>query len=224
MHAQPSRATRVALAIAIAFGATGIAPASAETRPRMTLCSNPRTRVVHSSPSGRCAGNERKVVVGDRGARGATGPQGPTGAAGPTGAMGTTGVTGATGTTGATGPSGGPTGPTGAAGSTGALGPTGPTGPTGATGTTGATGATGSAGVNAFHKVVSSSSGAPTGQLTATCAPGEVVTGGGFNGTSDVDVIVSAPSSTGNAWSVSFVFNTGTVTATAICVAGTMTS
>jgi hypothetical protein len=163
------------MAVAVVLGATGIAPATAQTRPRMTLCSNPRTRVVHAAHNGKCARDERRVVVG-RGLRGPTGPRGRPGA----------------------------------------------TGATGATGPTGATGATGSAGINAFHKVESSSSNAITGTVTATCAAGEVVTGGGYTDSGEVQVIVSAPSSAGDAWIVSFLFNNGTITATAICVAGTM--
>jgi hypothetical protein len=166
---------RVAMAVAVVLGATGIAPATAQTRPRMTLCSNTRTRVVHSAHNGKCARNERRVVVG-RGPRGATGPRGKPGA----------------------------------------------TGATGATGPTGATGATGSTGVNAFHKVISTSSSAITGTVTATCGPDEVVSGGGFAGSGEVEVIVSAPSAAGDAWTVSFLFNNGTISAIAICVAGTM--
>jgi hypothetical protein len=180
----------VALAVAIVLGATGIAPAIAAPRSHMTLCANRRTHVVHSARSGRCARNERRVVVG-RGTRGVVGPRGSTGPAGVTGA-------------------------------TGASGPTGALGPTGVDGAAGPTGPTGDAGVNAFHKVTSTSSTGPTATLTATCAPGEVVTGGGFTGTSDVVLLTSAPTAAGDGWTVSFIFNTGTVTATAICVAGTM--
>jgi hypothetical protein len=69
---------------------------------------------------------------------------------------------------------------------------------------------------------VSSSSVAVTDTLTATCAPGEVVSGGGWTDSGEVQVAVSAPSAAGDAWTVFFRFNTGTITATAICVAGTM--
>jgi len=175
MQRLPASGARLALAVAIVLGATGIAPAIAASHPRLTLCANRRTHVVHSARHGRCAHNERKMVVGP-GARGATGPRGLPGASG---------VTGATGVTGPTGP-------------------------------------TGSAGVNAFHKVVSGSSTGPTASLTASCGPGEVVSGGGFTGTADVVVLTSAPTVAGDGWTVSFIFNTGTVTATAICVAGTM--
>ena len=67
----------------------------------------------------------------------------------------------------------------------GAAGPTGPTG-TGATGASGPTGPTGAAGANVFHMVTS----APTSvdaTITASCAPGEVVTGGGYTGSATRD-------------------------------------
>jgi hypothetical protein len=164
---------RVAMAVAVVLGATGIAPATAQTRPRMTLCSNTRTRVVHSAHNGKCARNERRVVVG-RGPRGATGPRGKPGA----------------------------------------------TGATGATGPTGATGATGSTGVNAFH-IVSQDSNIGAGSVTVTCAPGEVVTGGGADAPNAV-LKGSAPTVVGDGWTISVSGNSGTITVTAICVAGTM--
>jgi len=218
--------TTARVACACAFiamlGVSVLAPAGAAVHARITLCWSHHDRVVRFSRNGECARTERKVVLG----RGDTGAQGPTGPQGPSGAIGMTGATGVQGATGATGPSGGPIGPTGGTGATGAQGPTGPTGPTGvtgATGTTGATGPTGSPGVNAFHEAFSATSTAATGTLTATCDAGEVVTGGGFTDTAAGQIISSAPSVAGNAWTVSFILNSGTVTAIAICVEGTMT-
>jgi Collagen triple helix repeat (20 copies) len=171
MQRLPTSATRVAFAVAIVLGATGIAPAVAAPHPRITLCANRRTHVVHSGRSGRCARNDRRVVVGDAGPRGATGPRGPQGVAGPTGA-------------------------------------------------TGATGPTGSAGVNAFHKVTVADSSVVTGTLTAACDVGEVVSGGGVDAPDGI-IHQSAPTAAGNGWTLAVSGNSGTVTVTAICVAGT---
>src|SRR5690349_18559458 len=163
-------ATSVAFAVtAVVAGADGAAGDS--TRAHVTVCWSRHDRIVHVSPSGRCGRNQTRFVFG-RAAAGARGPQGPPGPAGATGA------TGASGATGATGPSGGPTGATGSAGATGA---TGAVGPTGATGPSGAIGPTGSAGVNTFHKVSVLDSTVVTGSVTANCANGEVVSGGGFD-------------------------------------------
>src|SRR4051794_6316341 len=211
------------------LGVSVVAPAGADVHARITLCWSHHDRVVRFSRNGECARTERRVVLGkgDTGAQGPSGPQGPTGAIGATGvtgADGATGATGAQGATGATGPSGGPIGPTGVTGATGATGAQGPTGPTGATGVgttgatggtgaqgvtgatgptgagaTGATGPTGSAGVNAFHKVVVTNSAVVTGSVTASCNPGEVVTGGGFDAPSAV-IHRSAPTSAGDGW------------------------
>lgn len=220
-------ATSVAFAIT-AVCAGGDAAAGDSTRAHVTVCWSRNDRIVHVSPSGRCGRNQTRFVFG-RAAAGARGPQGPPGPAGATGATGASGATGATGVsgaqgpTGATGPSGGPTGPTGSAGATGATGATGAMGPTGATGPSGAIGPTGSAGVNTFHRVTSAPSSAATGTVTATCAQGEVASGGGFADTAAGQILTSAPNGAGNAWTVSFILNSGTVTATAICVAGTST-
>jgi len=208
--------------------AGAVAAAGASTRRSITVCWSRRDRIVHVSPSGRCGPNQTKFsfMNGDADVRGPQGPAGPTGATGTTGAVGATGPSGPTGpsgATGATGPSGGPTGPTGATGATGALGPTGATGPAGATGSTGATGATGptgSAGVNTIHKVVVQDSSVVTGNVNANCANGEVVTGGGFDAP-NAAVHQSAPTSGGTGWTVAVIGNSGTVTVTAICVAGT---
>ena len=226
-----SKQVSAAAFVAMLLVAGAIDAAGASTRPSVTVCWSRRDRVVHVSPSGVCPPNQTKFsfMNGNADIRGPQGPAGPPGATGPTGAVGASGATGPTGAlgpTGATGPSGGPTGPTGAVGSTGATGGTGAVGPTGATGptgggATGATGATGAAGVNTFHKVSSASSSAPTGTLTATCSPGEVASGGGFTDTASGQILSSAPTAAGDGWTVSFVINGGTVTAIAICVAGT---
>jgi hypothetical protein len=85
----------------------------------------------------------------------------------------------------------------------------------------GATGPTGAAGVNAFHMVTS----APTSvdaTITAQCAPGEVVTGGGYTGTA-LAITNSRPNVSGTGWSITVDSDGTPVTANAVCVAGTIT-
>ena len=94
-------------------------------------------------------------------------------------------------------------------------------GPTGDTGATGANGNDGAPGVNTFHKVVSAADTSPTDTVTASCG-GEVVTGGGFSAPV-ATVTVSAPSSDGHGWDVTFSGNvSSSVNAYAICVTGTI--
>ena len=221
-----SKQVSAAAFVAMLLVAGAVDAAGASTRPSVTVCWSRRDRVVHVSPSGVCPPNQTKFsfMNGNADIRGPQGPAGPPGATGPTGAVGASGATGpsgALGPTGATGPSGGPTGPTGAVGSTGATGGTGAVGPTGATGPTGAgaTGATGAAGVNTFHRVVVQST-VVTGNVDANCANGEVVSGGGFDAP-NAAVRQSAPIVNGAGWTVAVFGNSGTVTVTAICVAGT---
>jgi hypothetical protein len=224
--------------------------ADASESPRITVCINPKSHSLRFSGTGRCGPDARAVILG-HGALGPRGPRGPLGSQGLKGATGDDGTTGATGSqglvgaTGNTGPSGGPTGSTGSTGSTGAQGIAGPTGPggtgptgttgaqgiagptgpgatgaTGATGSGGASGPTGTAGVNAFHKVTS----APTSvdaTITALCAAGEVVTGGGFTG-SALRISKSSPTAIGDGWSVTVLSPSAPVTANAVCVAGTI--
>jgi len=97
----------------------------------------------------------------------------------------------------------------------------GASGVTGATGVTGPTGPTGSAGVNAFHKVTVTDSSVVTGTVIAACDPGEVVTGGGVVAPGGL-IHGSSPTAAGDGWTLAVSGNSGTVTVTAICVAGTM--
>ena len=168
---------------------------------------------------------------GPAGAAGATGPAGPAGPQGPAGSDGAPGATGATGATGPAGPAGpaGPTGPAGADGKDGATGPQGPAGPqgnpgpkgdTGAPGAPGAQGPTGPQGpqgaaapiagfetvpVLAFPNGAANVAGLATLATDATCPPGKVVVGGGFEGLTDSALqmhhIASYPSSS-NTWTV----------------------
>ena len=113
------------------------------------------------------------VVIGPQGP---PGPPGPTGPAGPTGATGPQGPAGPAGPTGATGAIGpiGPTGPQGLTGAPGVPGPAGPAGPTGPAG----------AGIQT-QIIIGSNSPVPAGtgtvQASASCPPGEHITGGGYN-------------------------------------------
>jgi len=59
------------------------------------------------------------------------------------------------------------------------------------------------------------------GSVTVTCAPGEVVTGGGVNAP-NAELKASMPTAAGDGWTISVTGNSGTITVTAICVAGTM--
>ena len=113
----------------------------------------------------------------------------------------------------------GATGATGATGN-GATGSTGPSGATGSNGAAGAAGPTGGSGVNAFHMVTS----APTSvdaTITASCAVGEVVTGGGFTG-SALAITNSRPNVAGTGWNITVDSDGSPVTANAVCVAGTI--
>ena len=109
------------------------------------------------------------VVVGPQGPPGPPGPVGPAGPTGATGPQGPAGPAGPTGATGAPGPIG-PTGPQGLTGQPGVAGPAGPAGPAGA-------------GIQT-QIIIGSNSAAPAGsgtvQATATCPPGEHITGGGY--------------------------------------------
>jgi hypothetical protein len=58
---------------------------------------------------------------------------------------------------------------------------------------------------------------------TASCAPGDVVTGGGFLSSGTATISGSAPNAaTPSGWDVTFSANNAEVTAFAICVAGTI--
>ncbi len=146
-------------------------------------------------------------LTGLKGDTGATGPKGDTGATGATGPKGDTGLTGDTGATGATGPKGdkgdtgltgltGATGPAGTDGKDGVPGKDGLNGTNGIDGKDGAPGATGPAGPAGpkGDKGDSGTAGLTTREVWAVfavapggvgyggpdCAPGELVTGGGF--------------------------------------------
>lgn len=125
-------------------------------------------------------------VAGPPGVAGPIGPEGPggpQGVAGPDGAVGSIGPQGSIGATGLTGADGA-TGATGATGLTGADGATGPQGPPGQTGATGPQGPAGSAAAVVYRSVTTNS--LTTGTLaavTASCQPGEVAIGGGWDGT-----------------------------------------
>src|SRR5437763_5980139 len=95
-------------------------------------------------------------------------PVGPLGAPGPAGPAGPAGATGPAGPAAATGPAG-PTGATGPVGPTGATGPAGPTGATGPPATTVATNSTTVPNLRAGARIT----------VTATCAPGKALLGGG---------------------------------------------
>jgi hypothetical protein len=142
---------------------------------------------------------------------GVVGPQGPAGAVGPHGATGAEGPKGDAGSQGAQGPRG----------ETGHVGPTGPKGETGATGPQGPGGVTD----------VTTRVGPPVGWQgpdqpsvsTASCEPGEVVTGGG--GGWDLGpanpwgnpynrytrIIRSQPTPTGDGWQVAGYSDTSSV-------------
>ena len=209
--------TGFALVALIGAASGGTAVAATTTAGHITVCYNPKTHVARYTGSGQCAPGVRAVVVG----RGAVGAKGATGARGPVGGRGPIGSDGRTGTPGADGAGGtqGLQGPVGPTGSTGGGGATGPTGSPGSGGATGPTGSTGSSGVNAFHRVPS----APpsiAATVTAQCATGEVVSGGGYFGTS-ISITGSGPNVNGTGWSVRVDSDGTPVTAIAICVAGT---
>jgi hypothetical protein len=113
------------------------------------------------------------------------GPPGPQGPAGPQGPQGIQGPRGETGATGAVGPQG----PRGETGATGAVGPQGPRGETGATGAVGPQGPQGEQGPPGPDKVlqvrtvrgdVVTVQANQRVDVSASCSPGEVVTGGGM--------------------------------------------
>ncbi len=110
-------------------------------------------------------------------------------------------------------------GPLGPRGPRGAIGMTGATGAAGATGSSGPTGPTGGSGVNVFHRVTSAPL-STDGTITALCAAGEVVTGGGFTG-STIQLFGSAPNASGTGWSVTIDSDGSAFVAHAICVVGT---
>lgn len=112
-------------------------------------------------------------------ARGPQGPQGLAGAEGPAGAKGETGATGPV----------------------GQLGPAGPPGPQGPQGSAGPPGAPGPAGLQGWEivtRTVSVQEG-QTATVTARCAAGKIVIGGGFN---DRQVDGSYPTADGTAWEI----------------------
>ena len=200
---------RLALAALAAVLVTGSGAVDADASPRITVCINPTSHSLRFSGTGKCGRGARPVIIG-RGALGPRGPLGPRGLRGSTGPDGTTGSAGTIGATGVTGTQGiaGPTGPTGL------------TGTTGPTGVTGSSGATGSAGVNVFHMVTSPATSVDA-TITASCAVGDVVTGGGFTG-SALAITSSGPNVLGTGWSVTVDSDGSPVTANAVCVTGTI--
>ncbi|MGO9875333.1 MAG: hypothetical protein ACLPVY_16195 [Acidimicrobiia bacterium] len=215
---------RVALVSVVALGATGTAIAGAGAAAQFYVCYDRATRVMHLSPTGRCnVASQISLKVdgaGEQGATGAQGVQGPTGGTGGTGAHGAVGGSGIQGIQGIQGVQG-PGGGTGTAGTNGGTGTAGTNGGTGGTGTIGGTGPAGTNSVNAFQKITNTDT-AATGPVTATCAAGGVVTGGGFIVPSPTYVLSSTPNGAGTAWVVNYSGGPGTaITAYAICVTGT---
>jgi len=133
--------------------------------------------------------------AGVAGRRGATGPAGPAGPKGDTGARGPAGATGPKGDTGAQGPAGA----TGPQGDTGAQGPAGATGATGPQGVTGPAGAT-SVVVRTNTVQQALNAGQESTDITVSCQPGEVATGGGGNAPQYgfLDLVASFPITTNN--------------------------
>jgi hypothetical protein len=120
------------------------------------------------------------------------------------------GERGAVGLVGPTGPAGGPQGVQGLQGIQGVVGPI------------GGTGVAGPPGVNAVHIVTITSTGTVAATVSAVCATGQVVTGGGFINSATATITSSVAHAGGVSWDVSFTGNTvGTVTVQAICAVGT---
>jgi len=185
-----------------------------------------------AGPTGAAGATGHKGVTGTTGRRGATGPAGTTGA---TGGRGEAGADGAPGATGERGPSGGvgPQGPRGLAGETGATGPRGATGPDGAPGATGGAGAPGEAGERGPRGRTGAAG--PTGpaslaeaelatgsinyftstsgnheSVTATCAPGKKVTGGGaYSSELAAWIQTEGPTAGEGGWNVTYVIRPG---------------
>ncbi|MER7505093.1 hypothetical protein AB0L05_32635 [Nonomuraea pusilla] len=182
----------------------GVATASAAGG-EVNACVNKTTRYVRIvNPGAACRKTEESVMIGgggtetavtagpkgDRGAQGPQGPKGETGLQGPQGLKGATGPQGPKGDTGPQGPAGkdgqdgknglpgkdgqdgkqGPKGDTGPQGPQGATGPQGPQGPQGEPG--------GAASLTTYTRDADLNS---TGSAQASCAAGDIATGGGFS-------------------------------------------
>ncbi|SEN70144.1 collagen-like protein [Nonomuraea pusilla] len=165
----------------------GVATASAAGS-EVNACVNKKTRYVRIvNPGAACrkteesvtiggGGTETAVTAGPKGDRGAQGPQGPKGETGPQGPQGLKGATG----------------PQGPKGDTGPQGPAGPQGPQGEPGDAGR-----------LITYVNNTSLNSTGHAQASCAKGDIATGGGFdfNELKNATVMGSAPSGS-SAWEV----------------------
>ncbi len=201
----------VALVVATTIGASGIAATGATTAKPVTICINRTTGRIHISATGVCGSTQTKVLIGRglAGAAGTAGAVGATGAAGPAG--GPQGIQGLQ----------GPRGLQGNPGQTGAEGPQGVQGPAGPQGAAGPLSVT----LRMANGVAVTAVGA-TGTASVLCptGPASVASGGGFAITgATVRVLSSGPSALGAGWTVTFGSATAgdTVTANAICVAGT---
>lgn len=154
-----------------------------------------------------CAGADgAQGQTGEEGPEGPMGDVGPRGARGPAGAMGSEGPEGTPGVPGASG-SEGPIGPPGSRGDAGPPGPPGPPGPQGPQGPQGPRGPAGIARVVARSGVVTVPDDPPgnTSYQDVYCKQGELVVGGGYQGSntiyipdntmafSDVAVVTSMP-------------------------------
>lgn len=178
------------------------------TGPRGTI--GPRGATGQTGPTGKPGPTGPTGPIGDVGLRGTIGPRGAIGA---TGEVGPTGATGATGETGVTGPAGWPgaTGPTGATGTTGPTGATGSTGPEGAAGANGAKVLPGFELAQARVNYTDSSSGDFV-TVTATCASGKKVTGGGsYSSTTAAWIYAQEPTSGEEGWQVRYLIRPGFV-------------
>ena len=221
-------------------GATGATGATGEAGPMgVTGATGP------TGATGAAGATGETGVAGavDKGATGPAGSQGLEGAQGQNGAAGGVGPTGPAGASGEAGV----TGSAGAAGTTGATGDNGATGTTGITGATGPTGASGVIGSSVICSGTASSACAATtatkkttgnpaattivGPVTAQCATGDILLGGGASATENNNkgvfvVRESRPTTAGSGgiWSatgqVAVAGNAGTevtITAYAIC-------
>lgn len=180
-------------------------------------CVNPAGLARIVDHPGDCKKNDEPLHWNSQGARGPAGPTGPAGKPGPTGPEGPAGPIGPIGSEGSEGPAGsigpagpqgprglqgtegpqgdtgpeGPAGPAGLAGPGGPAGAEGPAGPTGPEGPTGPAGSAGDPGVLRFYRATAGNTAMAghSATVTAMCASGDLVTGGGFSGLALTSVV-----------------------------------